>query len=380
MVGSFTYWPDHLQEALTGGTLNPTSASGTLDGAKLNEVLRLYLDFKASAQTPGKVKLGKLFSEIPDFSNISKMRAVAAAGTHGPDTQALAHFDSLSTEAKAMGMLQWMLNKEKGVVKLSFGDWSLCPGNFKDLSDPWWLPMIPKFSETDLFKLEQLTRPCTPFSWGSLVDGKPPYSVDQLDAQVADRSRPAFKSIVNGFWAPSHLDGFHWERKVSTWDMPTMISSLGQKHTLKQIWDWWTTLPSVSKSKTKGSNLTRGDRSQSRLRDYLDVRERTDKLLKDAGVEPPTNIADYRAVIRKVGALLTARTILSRTPLVVMELPVQAGHDSKSAMRDRVVCDERITLSKEDFKGVPAVWDKLGYLTDKELLHVQMFYRCNTKI
>ena len=63
-----------------------------------------------------------------------------------------------------------------------------------------------------------------------------------------------------------------------------------------------------------------------------------------------------------------------------MELPVQAGHDSKSAMRDRVVCDERITLSKEDFKGVPAVWDKLGCLTDKELLHVQMFYRCNTKI
>jgi hypothetical protein len=49
-------------------------------------------------------------------------------------------------------------------------------------------------------------------------------------------------------------------------------------------------------------------------------------------------------------------------------------------MRDRVVCDERITLSKEDFRGVPAVWDKLGYLTDKELLDVQMFYRCNTRL
>ena len=40
-----------------------------------------------------------------------------------------------TTEAKAMGMLQWMLIKEKGVVKLSFGDWCLCPGNFKDMSD-----------------------------------------------------------------------------------------------------------------------------------------------------------------------------------------------------------------------------------------------------
>ena len=159
-----------------------------------------------------------------------------------------------------------------------------------------------------------------------------------------------------------------------------MISSLGQKFTLRQIWDWWTVLPSICKSKTKGSNITRGNRSQNRLKDYLEVREKTDKLLEDAGVEPPTSIADYRSTIRKVGALLTARTILSRTPVVVLQLPTQAGHDSKSAMRDRVVCDERITLSKEDFKGAPLVWDKLGYLTDKELLHVQMFYRCNTKI
>ena len=98
MVGSFSYWPDHLLDALSDGTLNPTSTSGTLDGTKLNEVLRLYLDFKASVQIPGKVKLGKLFSDIPDFTNLNRMRVVAAAGTHGPDTQALAHFDALSTE------------------------------------------------------------------------------------------------------------------------------------------------------------------------------------------------------------------------------------------------------------------------------------------
>lgn len=74
-VTQHSYWPEYLLEAINDGTQNPTSSAGTLDGAKLNEVLKAYLDFKATVQIPGKVPLGKLFSELPDFVNISAMRS-----------------------------------------------------------------------------------------------------------------------------------------------------------------------------------------------------------------------------------------------------------------------------------------------------------------
>lgn len=198
-----------------------------------------------------------------------------------------------------MGMLQWMLNKEKGIVRLTLGDWALLPGNMSDMQKPWWIPLISKFSEADLLKLEQPTRLCNV----SFI-GRPPFTVAQLEDQVSQLTRPALKDVVDGFWAASHLEGFHWERRVRTWGLPSLISSHGHSHTLKQIWEWWTAAPAISKSKTKGSNITRPARSLARRNDYLETKERTDKLLKEVGLEPPSNVSDYRAMIRKVGLCL----------------------------------------------------------------------------
>ena len=63
-----------------------------------------------------------------------------------------------------------------------------------------------------------------------------------------------------------------------------------------------------------------------------------------------------------------------------MELLIQPGHDSKSALRDRVVCDERITLTKQMFDHIPEVWPSIVDTLKGEFIEVTQFYRCNTML
>ena len=58
----------------------------------------------------------------------------------------------------------------------------------------------------------------------------------------------------------------------------------------------------------------------------------------------PTSDLEWKQLYREMGSFFAAKVLLSRTPQVVMDLPVADIHDSKEHLRFRAVCDERITL------------------------------------
>ena len=360
-------WPEELRMAIEDGTLNPLTNVFNLDGDFLQAVLRKYLDFKSEVGLSKFVSTGRLFHRLPDFANLDP------TGTLGPERVTEAELAALSNEEKAIGMIQWMIRRELGVIKLALGDWKLTPGDFVE---PWWVSMLAKFSEQDLLALEMKTRPCS----GDMFVEKPPYTVEQLEEHVKQNWRPKRHEIQAGCWAPSHLPGFHWTRAVSTWDLPTLIHSSMHRWTLRDLWNFWSSMPSVTKPKTGSTKKTLTKLKQSRLEMYLQAKRQTDEVLKELALPMPPKLDEYKMVLRKVGALLAARTFLSYTPQVVMELPIQPGHDSKATLRDRVTYDERVTLSKSMFAGLPEVWEKLQATVSGNTVEVTQFYRCNTQL
>ena len=73
--------------------------------------------------------------------------------------------------------------------------------------------------------------------------------------------------------------------------------------------------------------------------------------------------ADWRAVLKRLGAFLGTSVFITHTPVAVMELPVVQGHDSKAAMWERVTCDERITFPRELLAKLPALAKELTRTT-----------------
>ena len=76
--------------------------------------------------------------------------------------------------------------------------------------------------------------------------------------------------------------------------------------------------------------------------------------------------------------MLAASVFITEVPQPLMELPIVEGHDSKQAVWERVMCDERITIPKEYLLKIPSLARDIR-LMDK-MVEVKVYYRCNTKV
>ena len=271
-----------------------------------------------------------------------------------------------------------MLSKEKGVIRLAFGGWKLVPGPYKE---PWWVHMLHEPTKEELEALEKQTRPCTD-AWFT----RPPYSEEVLKEQVEKGWRPSIDSIKKGFWA--EIPGAsgpeesmrHWQREVSTWDLPGLLSAHQHSWSLKDLWNYWTSLPMISKPKTGTSKATKDKGNKARLEQFIEAKRTARTLLEELGLPVPKRVEDFIHIRRAVGKFLAASSFITRNPIVVMELPVQPGHDSKAMLRERVICDERVTLNKNMFSHMPDIWDKISRTIPGNTVDVTVFYRCNTEL
>jgi hypothetical protein len=112
----------------------------------------------------------------------------------------------------------------------------------------------------------------------------------------------------------------------------------------------------------------------------VEAKKTAKTLLEELGIPVPKKIEDFVHIRKAVGKFLAASTFVSRNPLVVMDLPIQPGHDTKAMLRARVVCDERVTLNKSMFSHMPEVWDKISKTIPGNTVDVTVFYRCNTEV
>ena len=83
------------------------------------------------------------------------------------------------------------------------------------------------------------------------------YTEQEVLKKIADGRRPALDQIVGFFWAPGTAvacgsEQTHLVRRVQSWDLPAMITMLGQSWTFKEIYQVWCLMPLVVKPARKG--------------------------------------------------------------------------------------------------------------------------------
>ena len=83
-----------------------------------------------------------------------------------------------------------------------------------------------------------------------------------------------------------------------------------------------------------------------------------------------------------MGKFLAAQTFLTHCPAIVMDLPPAAIHDSKAHLRERAICDERISLPLSAFKDLDTIYPKLRaqFGSHNAMVEVKMNWRCTNEI
>lgn len=362
LVEPSSIWGDELALDLESGEFSPWQGLRTLDEEDFKEAAAKYLQFKSQLNLKKITLPAVLFSELPPMRN--------------PDAVG----SDVSNLAKGMAMLEWMIKTQQGSLRISGGAWKLMPG---PLQLPTWADRVQNISDDDQRRIESKTWPIPTGQYGI----SPPYTTDQLQEQAKMEVRPYLNKIVKGFWA-NHTDalgsedGTHWQRQLSTWDLPSFIKAYGHKYTLKKLWALWNEMPMLNKPHR------RGDRSSSeklrassnlRLENYQQAKDKVELYYKNLGLPIPKGDL-YRQTLKMIGTMIAASAYISHTPQVIMELPVVTTADSPDRLRERVIYDDRITLTAEMLQAVPELWKELQGLANGKMVEVKCFYRCNNFI
>jgi hypothetical protein len=171
---------------------------GALNPETLNNLISKYLDYRTTIKGQAYSFHNKFLSELPDFQNKPSSSSGPAPMELDLGSTSASGLDASQRKNKmevAIKFVQWMLQKEKGVIRMALGAWKLVPGEYKE---PWWVHMLKDQSKEDLFELEKYTKPCV-----DLFVMRPPYTKEALQEQAEKGWRPHLDSIKKGFWATS---------------------------------------------------------------------------------------------------------------------------------------------------------------------------------
>ena len=260
---------------------------------------------------------------------------------------------------------------------MATGQWRLRPGKF---SAPAWVSSAQALPDETRLRLETLTSPVGRFERD--LGQKGPWSRAELEDQFKRRMRPKLADIVGTVAAPCSWDpDMHWFKDVQSWSLPQLLVSMGERRSCRDLWDYWCSLPVLVPPRRRGARVEGSKRATSnalRANQYVEAKNKAKSLIAELGIEGPLTKADWRAVLKRLGAFLGASVFITHTPVAVMELPVMQGHDSKAAMWERVTCDERITFPRELLARLPSLAKEFNNM--KGLVEVKIYYRCNTPI
>eukprot|EP00435_Cladocopium_sp_Y103_P065387 s199_g27.t1 len=113
---------------------------------------------------------------------------------------------------------------------------------------------------------------------------------------------------------------------------------------------------------------------------HIRVRKEVRTFLAEMGLtQMPESSSVWKDLYREIGKFLAAQTFLTHCPPEVMTLPVAAIRDSKSHLRERAVCDERISLPLSAFRSLDSIYSKLvsAVGSQQALIDVKVNWRCN---
>lgn len=433
-------WPEDLRRAVENGELNPFATATPAVPEIFENQVAVYLELRKALERNSDFLPKKFMSKFPNIlQSVPKGTGSAASGADVPADQArlvtilkdpkkqktewvlresssassdsgpkakarssplppegthdlgLTYEFTLSTgsshvqgkecpEDKKLMVLKWMLKQQVGVVKLATGTWKVRTGQFKP--PEWVVKASTQLPEALKAELEANTNPSTFFVREAGVRGQ--WKDFEIEEQVKLKTRPDPKKVLAGVMAPydDSDNTVHWCKDIQTWNLPTLMQSMGDKFTCSHIWDYWCSLPSLTEPRKRGARNEGSKRAASniqRLDRYKIAKEEATSLLKDMGLETAAvGVDTWRSILKRIGTMLAASVFITENPQPLMELPVVEGHDSKQAMWERVMCDERITIPREYLMKIPSLAADMSFM--EKMVEVKVYYRCNTTV
>ena len=139
------------------------------------------------------------------------------------------------------------------------------------------------------------------------------YTEQVVLQQIADGKRPDLDKIIGFFWAPgtavaSGTDDTHLVRRVQSWDLPSMITMLGQSWTFKEIYQAWCGMPLIIKPMRRGQG--EGIR-QKKVAELAAHRQRTSEIksfLTSVGLRFPNHNTRSSCSTKKLAAFWLRRS------------------------------------------------------------------------
>ena len=173
------------------------------------------------------------------------MLTIKEEGATSQDAQLARQLPPDSLERK-YAILDSILQYHKEEVRMWGGEWEHRQGA---LQAPSWAKPAPT---NEVLALETRTNPL-----GISLYSPQTYTEQVVLQQIEEGKRPALDKIVGFFWAPglavaSCTDDTHLVQRVQSWDLPSLITMLGQSWTFKDIYQVWCAMPLVVKPMRRG--------------------------------------------------------------------------------------------------------------------------------
>ena len=99
------------------------------------------------------------------------------------------------------------------------------------------------------------------------------------------------------------------------------------------------------------SRRGQGETAKEHQANLQKTKDEVQQFLDANNLARPHSPAEWRQCYRELGKFLAMRAFLTNTPQVVMEFPVAPITDDREHMIMRAICDERISLPLDAFKG-----------------------------
>ena len=372
-VAPFSLWTPELQAAWQGNLFAPATGVHGPENFDMEALKQPYLRMKELIKdNKPPLSQNRLMAEFPT----TQLDMFTLKEEDPPSQEAqLARLLPPNSLERKYAILDSILQYHKGEVRAWGGEWERRQGQ---LQAPSWAKSAPT---KEVFALETRTNPL-----GISLYTPQTYTEQVVLQQISEGKRPALDKIIGFFWAPgsavaSGTDDTHLVRRVQSWDLPSMITMLGQSWTFKEIYQVWCAMPLVVQPmrRGKGEGI-----QQKKVAELAAHRQRTGEIksfLSSVGLRFPQSQHEIKLLYKEIGSFLAASVFLARTPAVVLDLPEQAVQDTKEQLRFRAVCDERITLPLEAFKPLPDIFQALSAtLGSHSVVQAQVAWRCNCEL
>eukprot|EP00435_Cladocopium_sp_Y103_P033038 s40_g8.t1 len=364
-----------IQRILESNHLLSTASLNWISESDKSEAMEQQLSFKSLIQNQqNPCPNSRLLEEVPecklDMFQMVEGSSSADGEVDHPTTQPqLARKLPPGSMERKLAILESLNNTYICQVRCWGGRWVKV---WQPMEIPSWAPSNDTAS---LQALERNTLGCDPrlsFAEFSML------TQEEIDDQIHHGQRPQASSVENLFWAKGDEPTWHWHRQVHSWNFASLCHRLSHGYTLSQIFSVWNRMPLQMMGSRRGQ--TSAEKAQTKLNNHIRVRKEVRTFLAEMGLtQMPESSSGWKDLYREIGKFLAAQTFLTHCPPEVMNLPIAAIRDSKSHLRERAVCDERISLPLSAFRSLDSIYSKLVSAVGSQhaLIDVKVNWRCN---